>query len=114
MLPPMDASQAAASSRIDSSEIPRLLAEHEDSGISLAAFARQKGIEAYRLYDARRRARKQGGAKAAAFSEVRIVDTRASAAQPIELLLPSGLTVRVHRDFDEVGLRRLLGVLSTC
>lgn len=98
--------------------IRHLLAEHEDSELSLAAFAREKGIAPYRLYDARRRSRLQHQNRdlpgREAFAEVRVNDTTLPTSAPLELTLPSGYAIRIGHDFDEVTLRRLLGVLGSC
>lgn len=98
--------------------IRHLLAEHEGSELSLAAFAREKGIAPYRLYDARRRSRLQRRKRDLldrdAFAEVRVKDATDPASAALELTLPSGYAIRLARDFDEVTLRRLLGVLGSC
>ena len=93
-------------------EAASLLEEQQASGLSIAAFAKANNVAPWSLYNARNRARKEaeGG-----FTEVAIVsERRDTAVDPIELVLPSGLTLRVGSDFDEVALRRLLGVLATC
>ena len=93
-------------------EATSLLEEQQDSGLSIAAFAKSKNVAAWSLYNARTRARKE---QEAPFSEVAIVnERRAAPTDPIELVLPSGLTLRVRSDFDDVALRRLLGLLATC
>ncbi len=93
-------------------EAAALLEEQQASGLSIAAFAKSKNVAAWSLYNARTRARKE---VQTSFSEVAIVSERhESPVDPIEIALPSGLTLRVRSDFDEVALRRLLGVLATC
>ena len=93
-------------------EAASLLEEQQGSGLSIAAFAKSKNVAPWSLYNARTRARKEEGA---GFSEVAIVSERGEGtANPIELVLPSGLTLRVGSDFNDVALRRLLGVLATC
>ena len=93
-------------------EAASLLEEQQASGLCIAAFAKSKNVAPWCLYNARTRARKENGA---GFSEVSIVNERQEArAGPIELVLPTGLTLRVRSDFDDVALRRLLGVLATC
>lgn len=101
------------------SEIRELIPALESSGQTVAAFAREHGIPAHRLYWARRQARAaclrdEGGIARAAFREVVVADQRSDAGSPIELRLPSGISIRVSADFDEVALRRLLGLLAPC
>lgn len=100
------------------SEAKSLLAEQRESDLSVAAFARAKGVKPWSLYNARaseqRRTRKSTERR---FAQVDVVDPPPRAADPsssIELVLPSGIALRVRRDFDEVALRRLLGVLGSC
>ena len=93
-------------------EAAALLEEQQSSGLTIAAFAKSKNVAPWSLYNARTRARKE---EKGSFSEIAIVSERRE--QPvdlIELVLPSGLTLRVRSDFDDVTLRRLLGVLATC
>lgn len=93
-------------------EAAALLEEQQSSGLSIAAFAKSKNVAPWSLYNARTRARKE---ERASFSEIAIVnERRESPVDPIELVLPSGLTLRVGSAFDDVALRRLLGVLATC
>jgi len=102
-----------------SAELIRLLEEHKSSGLSLAEFARQRGIPAHRLYWARRKGRtsaKKTEQQIAGteFREVVVRDGATHRPGPLELRLPSGISVGLTRDFDEVTLRRLLGVLAPC
>lgn len=93
-------------------EAAALLEEQQTSGLSIAAFAKSKNVAPWSLYNARTRARRE---QAAPFSEVAIVNDHSdTTADPIELVLPSGLTLRVRSNFDDVALRRLLGLLATC
>ncbi len=97
---------------VPSREAAALLEEQQSRGLSIAAFAKSKNVAPWSLYNARTRARKEENGS---FSEVAIVsERRAAELDPIELVLPSGLTLRVRSDFDDVALRRLLGVLATC
>ena len=93
-------------------EAAALLEEQQSSGLSIAAFAKSKNVAPWSLYNARTRARKE---EKGSFSEIAIVSERGEpSVDLIELVLPSGLTLRVRADFDDVTLRRLLGVLATC
>ena len=107
---------ASSVSQMSAEEIAQLLPELESSGLSVAEFARQRDIPAHRLYWARRRvrARSQGRGTIAEFHEVSVVDDSMRNGSPVELKLPSGALIRVTRDFDEVALRRLIGVLLSC
>ena len=97
---------------VPASEAASLLEEQQQSGLSIAAFAKSRNVAPWTLYNARTRARKKVHE---GFSEVAIVsEHRDAPTEPLELVLPSGLTLRVGSDFDDVALRRLLGVLATC
>jgi hypothetical protein len=101
---------------VPASEARELLKEQMQSDLSIAAFARSKGVKPWSLYNAkavtRRRAR---GTSESRFAEVQVVDRVAEEVRtPLELALPSGICVRVQGEFDEVVLRRLLGVLASC
>ena len=95
-----------------------LLAELESSDLSVAEFARQRGIAAHRLYWARRQARTAAADEAEShhdhFAEAIVVQPSEANESAIELVLPSGLMLRLTRDFDEVALRRVLGCLGSC
>ncbi len=100
------------------SEAQSLLAEQRESDLSIAAFARAKGVKPWSLYNAKardqRRSRKDAERR---FSQVKVVELpkgAADPANPLELVLPSGVAIRIRRNFDEVALRRLLGVLGSC
>jgi hypothetical protein len=96
-------------------QLQGLVEEQEASGLSMAAFARKVGIPAYRLYDARTRLRRSR--RAASLHDLHplhVIDPESAAGEAIELRLPSGLSIKVERNFDEVALRRLLKVLVSC
>jgi hypothetical protein len=92
-----------------------LLDDLERSGQTVAAFARERGIPAHKLYWARRR-RSQAAQTVArlSFDEVRLVGDDDRADTTLEVRLPSGMSLHLARDFDGVTLRRLLGVLANC
>ncbi len=97
------------------SELDLLLGDLEESGMSAAAFARERRIPVQRLYGAmRRNRRKTGKPEMEAFGEVSVVDAPEFQAAQVELKLPSGVSICVTRDFDEVSLRRLLTVMESC
>jgi len=105
----------------------RVLAEQERSGLSVAEFARRRGISAGSLgwwrYVARRRAAESGARRRTQtrkeprdrFVEVRL-ERKPRVGGPstasFEVTLAGGCTVRVPAHFDEDALRRLLGVLQ--
>jgi len=94
--------------------IRRLLDEQKASGLSVAAFARERGLSKWRLYEGRQRLRKRKSrAKKADFVEVHVRPVQ-PARSPIEVELEAGMRVHVPPGFDEDELRRLLGVLSSC
>lgn len=95
-------------------DVQRLLAEQEASGLSVAAFARERGVPTWTLYDGRRRLRKRKGrAKGADFVQVHVRPVQLPPS-PIEVDLKTGIRVRVPAGFDADELRRLLGVLASC
>lgn len=90
------------------------LAALRRSGKSVRAFAMEHGLVPQRLYSWKRRL---GGAEPTTFQEVvvrsapriSLVDGHA----PFEVVLPSGVIVRVPASFDAGGLERVLEVLRT-
>lgn len=100
-------------------EAKQFLDELKASGLSVARFARQRGIAAHRLRWALRKARSKDKkleqpTTNAEFSEVVVSDCGGRPSAPIELRLPGGRSIYVTRDFDEVALRRLLSLMSPC
>ena len=95
-------------------DVRELLAEQRASGQSIAAFARKRGVPAWRLYDVRRALRKRTArGKSADFVQVHIKPLPA-ASSAIEVELDAGVRLRVPANFDADDLRRLLGVLAAC
>jgi hypothetical protein len=116
----MNRPASSASSPID---IASLLAEFDASGMNASAFARSRGLPAWRIYDAlnRRKARVEvasarAGAAAPALLPVHVVpEPSAARAEPsLVLEIASGHRLRIGADFDAVLLRRVLGALSRC
>lgn len=94
--------------------IKELLAEQQASGLSVAAFARERGLPRWKLYEGRQRLRKRKSrAKDADFIQVHVRPVE-PASSPIEVELKAGMRVQVPPGFDEDELRRLLGVLASC
>jgi transposase-like protein len=90
------------------------LAALERSGKPISVFAAEHGLDAQRLYTWRRRL---GRAELTTFRElvvrrpspIAIVDGDGT----FEIVLPSGVVVRVSTVFDAAALERLLAVLRT-
>jgi len=103
-------------------EMPSLLEALAAAGGNTAAFARERGLSPWKLYEARRvveggGGRRRGGQRQRAdrvFARVRVVEERAASAEPLELILVSGHRLRIPAGFDETTLRRLMGVLTSC
>ncbi len=83
------------------------LAALDASGLSTYAFAAREGLDADRLY--RWRLRLHGARRR---RPARFVEITPAATAPIEVLLRSGLALRVPENFDESTLRRLVSVLG--
>ena len=92
--------------RWTSDEAREVLAAQEASGLSVAAFAAQAGLQAQRLYVWRRQLAAEGGG-APAFVEV-----TSAVAERMEVVLRTGHVVRVPNSFEPESLRRLLEVLE--
>jgi len=94
----------------------QLLAELSESGLSVAAFARDRGVSAWTIYSWRRQERERGQVEEdepAPFIQVKVAPNREAPA-PLAIELRDGLRVHVPTGFDEHELRRLLNVLSSC
>ena len=95
----------------------QVLAELRASGLSVAAFARERGLSAWTIYDWRRRLREQSGG---ARNELDLVKVTVAAPAPapqastIAVELEAGHRVYVPAGFDAAELRRLLEVLASC
>jgi len=90
-----------------------LLAEQESSGLTIAAFSRERGISAWKLCAARRRERKDRGLARSRFAAVTVLDTRSSPGS-FELDLVGGRRLVIQSGFDADELARLLAVLERC
>ncbi len=99
-------------------DLPALLEEQAASGQSVAAFARERGIPVWKLYRAKRVATASSPSRSRrrkrSLVPVHVVDPVVAVAPPLELQLTGGHRLLIPRDFDEVGLRRLMGVLASC
>lgn len=110
-------------------EMRGLLAEWRRSGEALGVFAARNGITEQTLSWWRWRlglakSRTGGKRRSSAFVEVmprakrtstiELRGQRTSASAAFELVLPTGMTVRIPTDFDAEALRRLVGTLAGC
>jgi hypothetical protein len=102
--------RAPSSSKSSAAE---LLAEQERSGLTIAAFARKRGIVPWKLYDARRRARVEREDARDRFAAVTVVDSARRGAG-FELALAGDRHLFIPHGFDEEELGRLLAVLDEC
>jgi transposase-like protein len=87
-------------------EAREALAALEQSGKSLAAFAKLEGLSSERLYSWRTRLSKLS------FVEVRPTRVIDESVGVLEVVVATGRVVRVPPDFDSEALRRLLAVLE--
>jgi ferric-dicitrate binding protein FerR (iron transport regulator) len=97
-----------------------VLKEHEASGRSLRAFARERGLSPWTLYAWRgkllRSSEKpmtEGVREASGFVAVDVVGERRTASE-IEVVLSDGMRVRVPRDVVTERLVELVRALRTC
>ena len=104
--------------RWTSKEAKKVLEAQVESGLTMSAFAAREGLSAQRLYRWRRQL---GGSAASPPTFEEIVPSRAaplltgaaqSAGSPLEIVLRSGLIVRVSESFNAEALLRLLGVVD--
>lgn len=84
------------------------LAALASSGLSLSAFARREGLDTQRL---RMWSRRLGMASAQPRT-LSFVEVQPRAAERVEILLRSGVTLRVVDTIDLVTLRRLVAALD--
>jgi len=98
-------------------DLDAALEEIEQSGSSVAAFARERGLPSWKLYEERRRRRQRRRKREIQaepeFVPVRLAPVRTSEA-PFELLLRGGRKLRIPAGFDEATLQRLVRVLESC
>ena len=106
-------------------EARSVLAAAEASGLSLPEFARQKGLEPERLRrwqrrlarDVRRPARAAGPAVPASPAVIELRPSSSASlwrAEAIEIVLGSGVTLRVAETIDPATLARLVTALRGC
>ena len=96
-----------------------LLAEQEEGGGSLRAFAAERGLSAWTLYGWRRklgrsRRRRRGAGGLVAVELVEGVPAMEQVESRFEVVLADGCRVRVPADFEAARLAELIGVLRSC
>ena len=99
-----------ASRRWTEKEARAVLRAWEQSGLSAAAFAAQRGLDSKRLYWWRSKLQQQ--TERATLVPVTVAPAHQS--EPIEVLLRSGHTLKLTREFDEEAFSRLVAVLERC
>ncbi|MCX5661514.1 MAG: transposase [Planctomycetota bacterium] len=99
----------------------RVIEEQRASGLSIAEFCRRRSVSPPSFFDWRRRLSASEPTRATpAFVEVKVGPGEALGSQTVgargdaalELVLRSGLRVRVRRGFDRALLRELLAALE--
>ena len=93
-----------------------LLAEQEASGRSLRAFAAERGVSQWTLYDWRRKLRGRRGThrRGAGFVAVDVVGGSRGHVDSLEVVLTDGVLVRVPRDTTSERLIEIVGALRSC
>jgi hypothetical protein len=92
-----------------------LVSEQSQSGQSVAAFCRERGLRAWHFYEWKKRLRESEGAR---FVEVQIaepavgVGPTGARSSAIEIRLRAGRSLVVEPGFDASHLRALLSVLE--
>jgi transposase-like protein len=91
-----------------------VLAAAERSDLSLRAFAVTHGMDVQRLYHWRKELRQERVDEAVRFEElvVRRDGSAKSAAARVEIVLRSGIVIRVVAGFDESTLRRVIAIFE--
>ena len=104
--------------KITASEARSLLPRLEDSGLAVAKFAREEGIDSAALYNARRQARVASlESSRARFVQLGVKDAPRGAAAPSDTIvveLPNHCVLRVQPGVDSDDLRRVVEVLRAC
>jgi len=102
-----------ARTRWSAEDARRFLASWRSEEMSLSAFARQHGVRPRRLYLWRNKLRQAIPPPPITFKEISLPHSTIETAGALEVVLRSGVKVRVGPTFDQVALRRLLEVLAT-
>lgn len=106
----LDWAAAAARARWTAAVARQVLAAWSDSGLSRQEFADKYGIHEQRLYNWQRRLAETGTASSVQFREV--AAPAVSLDPRLEVVLPSGVLLRVPPSFDAAAVARLLEILN--
>lgn len=110
-LPSPVISELARRDRWTAADAQSILEFWPSSELSLSAFARRHGIDPRRLYWWRGRLRQTAGTPIS-FKEVKLPHATSEGSGTFEVVLRSGLVVRVANSFDAAALRRLIAALE--
>lgn len=80
------------------------------SGLSLGEFARRNGLQSQRLRRWQRRLDRE--ARPAAAPAAELIEIRPRRAEPVEIVLASGVIVRVAETIDPAALARMVAALD--
>lgn len=103
------------SSRLTRTQVEELLIHWQSSQLSLAAFARERGLDVNRLYSWRQRLQRclprdrEGSSAAAGLAQVRMVDQHAAG---VVVAMPNGLRIELGADWSLSAIAALCGALS--
>jgi hypothetical protein len=89
-----------------------MLGELDRSGLSVAAFAAQEGVDVQRVYRWRQRFASGGRGSSPVFIEVTRPVANAGPGDRYEVVLTTGVVVRVPVHFEAGTLRRLVAALE--
>jgi len=103
---------AASGARWTAAIARQVLAAWSASGLSRHEFADKHGIHEQRLYNWQRRLGETGAVGSVQFREVSAPAPVVRVDPRLELVLPSGVLLRVPPGFDEAALARLLAILG--
>ena len=98
-----------AARRWNASQASDAVAALKSSGLSMAGFARREGLDSNRL---RKWAGKLGPSTALVAAPTFVEVTRVTNAH-IEVVMPSGLTLRIAEAIDAVALARIVHALES-
>lgn len=88
------------------------LADLDASGLSIAMFAKREGLVAERLYNWRRKLAGSGAPAAPAVDFVEISARACGSGGRVEVVLPSGVMLRVAETIEPAALVRLVTALA--
>lgn len=103
---------ATRSSPWTAAEARRIIKEHAASGLSASAFARRQGFDDARLHRWRRQlANELSGSAEATTPAIIELRSERQRVEAVEIVLASGVTLRVPETFDPAAVARLVAAL---